>query len=156
MGWYMTTLPRDVLLESIYLARSGSRELLDAVYQLGEVGRIEDIPLLIRCIENPHPEVRSAAAQAMARIGGTSAITALLDALNQPDVPTRIVVILALGQTGCPEVVPVLERLTDAAEHMQIAEAASMALGLIGTPEALAASRRWMDRARQTGWHRAV
>lgn len=146
---------RDLLLETIQSAKLGSREFLESVYQLGEVGAVEDIPLLIHFMQSFNPDVRRVAVQAIAQIGGASAIAALLDALNQPDIATRIVVILALGQTGCREAAPVLERLTDSAEHMQIAEAASVALSLIGTPDALAASQRWMERARQSGWHRS-
>ncbi len=147
---------RVLLVEKFKTVRPGSIEMLDLLCELGEVGSVEDIPLLIGLLESTNPDVRSAAAQTMARIGGSSAIQALLDALNQPDTATRIAVILALGQSRCPEVAPVLAELALSAGHMQIAEAASMALSLIGTPEALAASAQWMDRARRSGWYCAA
>jgi HEAT repeat protein len=80
-------LQRDLSLQTLQSARPGSREFLDSVYALGGAGTVEDIPLLIHFMESPNPEVRCVAAQAIAQIGGASAVTALLDALNQPDIP---------------------------------------------------------------------
>lgn len=147
---------RGVLLESLQSIGENDRQFREIVARLGEIGIVDDVPFLARLLENDNPDVRGYAAQALGQLASScdSAMIVLLCALESLDVTGQITAILALGQSRRWDVVPTLANLTSA-PHMQVAEAAAMALTMIGTQEALSAIKDWKSRAERVGWYRA-
>lgn len=88
-----------------------------------------------RALEAKRPELRIAAANALARLDEPSALPAIVDALDDPDPRVRLRACYACGTIADPRAVPGLtERLDD---DPRVRRAAANALGAIGTDRAL-------------------
>ena len=80
-----------------------------------------------------HPDVRSAAALALAKIGGDKALALLISHADNTDVTVRNYTVQALGVIGRKEAIPYLiEALKD--DNNTIFGSAAEALGQIGRP----------------------
>lgn len=83
------------------------------------------------------PELRMAAANALARLGEPNGVPPLVDALDDPDPRVRLRLCHACGSLADPRAVPALkQRLAD--DHTRVRHAAANALGSIGTDQSLA------------------
>jgi len=89
---------------------------------------------LYELVDDPDPEVRSAAVRALGRIGDPSVVPALLSALQPPrSVPRRIVAqaLLRIGAAATPELIGAL-----GAPEVDVAAAAADVLGVLCVAEA--------------------
>lgn len=86
---------------------------------LGAIGTSADEAVVRRLLLDPHPAVRVAAVPAIARVGTSSLIAVVLDALGQQATVVRYLVGSVLLQVGEPLRAALRERLTrrDATEH---------------------------------------
>lgn len=82
------------------------------------------------------PELRMAAANALARLGEANAVPKLVDAMEDPDPRVRLRVCHACGALADPRAVPALTKRLD--DHARVRHAAANALGSIGTDQSLA------------------
>ena len=88
-----------------------------------------------RALDAERPELRIAAANALARLDEPSALPAIVDALADPDPRVRLRACYACGTIADPRAIPGLtERLDD---EPRVRRAAANALGAIGTDRAL-------------------
>lgn len=94
------------------------------------------IPILIRAVADPLPNVRSTAATALGALRATEATPQLLGLLGDPEAGPRRAAIEALGQLGGPEAVAGLVGALGAGDSETRAAAAG-ALGAIGDGSAV-------------------
>ncbi|MES3161297.1 MAG: HEAT repeat domain-containing protein [Halorubrum sp.] len=88
-----------------------------------------------RALEADRPELRIAAANALARLDETSTLPALVEALSDPDPRVRLRACHACGTFADPRAIPrLIERLDD---EPRVRRAAANALGAIGTDRSL-------------------
>ncbi|TAJ43675.1 HEAT repeat domain-containing protein [Methanofollis fontis] len=107
---------------------------------LGGTGSATATGPLLEALRDPDMGVRSAAAQALARIG-TQALTVLIPTLRDPDWRIRYRAAEALGEIGDPRAVsPLIRSLSDEKDHVRYMSA--KALGQIGDPAAIDALSR--------------
>jgi HEAT repeat protein len=104
------------------MRRASIRSLIDALQQaaspltrenvcdmLGERHAVRAVPTLVHALKDPSDGVRSAAADALAKIGKASAGPALFEALKtEEEDGTRQMMILALGAVGYVPAIPTL------------------------------------------------
>ncbi len=110
----------------------GDLALADAVELLGWVAADEDLELLLSFALSGEPALSRPGLNALGRLGSPAAITDLRTLLDRRDID-RYGVLLALGATGDPSVLPLLEdRLNDP----EMGHAASAALARYGGPSA--------------------
>jgi HEAT repeat protein len=95
------------------------------------------VPILIASLHNPDPLMRNAAAQALAHVDDERAVDPLLAAIADTDSWVRYFAARALGDQRRQRAVEALTRLAveDPAGHVRLA--ATMALGSIGSPQAV-------------------
>jgi len=119
------------------LGRSRRRRPLQrvrAAEMLATLGTGVAAARLYELVDDPDPEVRSAAVRALGRIGGPSVVPALLSALQPPrSVPRRIVAqaLLRIGAAATPELIGAL-----AAPEVDVAAAAADVLGVLCVADA--------------------
>jgi len=76
---------------------------------LGRMGEKEDIPLLERLCQSRFLDVKFGAMAALARLGDFKRIGMLLDMLEAPDSPTRVLAARELGETAYTPAVQALQ-----------------------------------------------
>jgi HEAT repeat protein len=117
-------------------------EAAEALGKLGDIRAVE--PLLAALGKYFSGSVPNPLAVALARLKDPRAIPVLADLLQHRDIAMRKSAAYALGELG-PEAAPHLLRVVENTEQSGgEREAAAKALKRIGTPEALAAYRRWL------------
>jgi len=83
--------------------------------------------------DSEHPDVRSAAALALGKVGGDDALSTLISHVHSSDITVKNYTLQALGMLGREEGIPsLLEALSDA--NNTIFASAAEALGEIGKP----------------------
>lgn len=93
---------------------------------------------LVDWLEGDYPEFRMVAAAALGRVGDETALSALMEALTDPDPRVRVQAVRSCGLIGDTRCVPALaDRLDDPTQRVK--REATNALGSIGTTEALKA-----------------
>jgi HEAT repeat protein len=106
-GTALVELGPAALPELRALAEHSDHQLRStAITLLGLVGDSGDSALAVRCLEDPSAEVRAAAAEALARIGGPPAEDALRNALDDRIPFVRAGAAVALGVIGSRAAVP--------------------------------------------------
>jgi len=121
---------------------------------LGELRAREAVRPLMQLLGAGDRVTRSSAAEALAAIGDTEAVPALLERLqDEKEVVPRTFAITALGNLEDARALkPLCELLTD--EDVLVRQSAANALGVLGSPNALEPLRnalrkeRWYDRGR--------
>jgi len=121
-----------------------------AAVVLGELGRPQAAEVLMPMLDDPEPEVRAAAAEALGRIGahGSSNKLAQVVANDTEELPVRVSAARALASLAEPAAVPQLTRALayrpavgqdqqDSSWLLRVE--AAWALGAIATPEAIRA-----------------
>ncbi len=112
-----------------------------ALTELGE----RAVPVLIRCLKSPRPDVRRAAAVILGEIGDPRATPDLVACLSDDDdVNVRTAAAEAVGSIRDPRAVPHLASLLHGRSR-SVAHRALTALTRIGTAEALTALKVWRD-----------
>ncbi|ARS91596.1 HEAT repeat domain-containing protein [Natrarchaeobaculum aegyptiacum] len=130
---------RAAAIDALYLRDEAAlEEVIDEVAAAG----IDDTPTWMDAdrptewLASDHPEFRLVAAAAVGRIEDDSAIPALLEVLDDPDVRVRARATAACGAIGDPQCIDALVfRLEDS--HEQVRRAGARALVAIGTPAAI-------------------
>jgi HEAT repeat protein len=113
-----------------------------ALKELGE----RAVPVLLRCLEGPRPDVRRAAALILGELGDPRATRQLVACLNDDDdVNVRQAAAEAIGAIGDPRAVPPLVSLLHG-DCRSGSHRALTALTRIGTPAALTALKEWRER----------
>ena len=122
------------------------------VFVLTCAARAADVAALANQLKSSDPDMRRAAAKALAEAGADAkpAITALSRALSDKDLFVRRFAAQALGEIG-PDAKSAIKPLSEALKdpRKEVAEAAATALGKIGAAEPLAALVA--DTKRDTG-----
>ncbi len=110
-----------------------------AATALGPLGVVASdggaVPVLVAHLKDPRPEVKAASAEALGRVGATSAAGPLVETLltNRFGAVREIVVALErLGGASLPALVPAL-----ANPELEVRKAATEAVAVIGTPGAV-------------------
>jgi HEAT repeat protein len=102
--------------------------------------RAADVSALVKQLKSDDPDLRRAAAKALAEAGADAkpAITALTEALKDKDLYVRRFAAQALGELG-PDAASAVKPLTEALKDpkKEVAAAAATALGKIGAVEPL-------------------
>lgn len=116
-----------------------------SAWALGNLGDSAIDPaglVLVQQLNDPVPEVKTAVAQAIGKIGATQGMVELLgEALNEADPETRRAVVQALGWLESPSAYQMLlDALTD--EDADVRQGAVAALGELGDAHALPAIRQ--------------
>ena len=114
-----------------------------AIALLGHVGDSTDSPLAVRCLGDPSAQVRAAAAETLARIGGPAAESALCSTLDDRIHFVRAEAAVALGAIGSRGPLPRLLEIART-DRFRPARAAAQAVGRI-SPKALAAAAEEPD-----------
>ena len=114
--------------------------LADRLFQtpdaIGKMIDVRDVPALVRCLAHTDPETRQRAADALTAIG-EPAVLALLYTLRSPRAGLRLGAIEVLAGIRDPASVgPLISRLQNE-KHQEIRCAAALALGEIGSPDAI-------------------
>ena len=102
--------------------KSGERE--DAMVGFGDFKDSSAVEYLQQGLLDPDEDVREAAIESLAELGGADSIRALSLVLNDPDAGIRIDAIDALGEIGGQEAVQLLETAM-ADENHTVREAAA-------------------------------
>jgi HEAT repeat protein len=104
------------------------------------------VPVLLRCLESPRPDVRRNAAGVLGEVGDASAIPWLIRLLGaDDDINVRQAAAEALGAIRDPRAVAPLVKLLHGG-NPSVASRALTALHSIGTPEALSALSTYRER----------
>lgn len=120
--------------------------LRNLAYMLGQIGNEESARTLSPLLRHENIKLRQEALRSIQRIGGNSRGTLLLSALPQTDDEEfKLNIIDVLGQSKAVEAVdPLLEMLKNrplmvSAQRINLEEKICMALGAIGSPDAIPA-----------------
>jgi HEAT repeat protein len=108
---------------------------LDAVLYIVDKFELECLPIFEDILNDTseHPDVRSAVALGLAKMGGDKAMEILVAHATSEDITVKNYVIQALGRLGREEVIPILiDSLKDKSNY--IFASAAEALGKIGKP----------------------
>lgn len=106
---------------------------------LGNMGGVA-VPALIAALEHKDIRVRRNATKALGNIGDTMAVPGLIGVLSDEDWEVRAGAAMVLGKMGTAAVPALTVALKDEAEYVDAM--ATLALRLIGTPEALEAIKK--------------
>jgi HEAT repeat protein/Uri superfamily endonuclease len=137
-GWFLETLGAqrlvvadeqlDKLLQILETDNDAARE--EAALALGGIGGAAR-EHLVAMLSRPDADARWWAARALAEVGGSQAVLALVRALNDPDADVRACVALALGRIGDGQAAPALAAcLGDGSTF--VADIAADALAMLG------------------------
>ena len=137
--WLRHNVEAKILLEALTLA-STDHACIVLCDVLGWRHENIAVPHIITLLEHESPKVRSAAADALAKIGDPSAGKALLRRLELPDpnIGVRRMLLAALGAVKCEEAIPSLIEYLQNPDPSQRGSAA-WSLGAMGVSEALSA-----------------
>ncbi len=101
---------------------------------LGTIGDARAVPLLVKALDDPEPNVCAAAAENLGKIGDDGAIPHLLRSLTKSDILLRYTILEALGKIGKPVPMAVITPLVH--ENL-LKKAVFDCLGAIGDAEAV-------------------
>lgn len=123
---------------------------------IGNLKAVRDVPALVRFLAHPDPLVRRHAGEALTEIGAP-AVPGLLSALRSPRSCLRLGAIEVLAGIRDPASVgPLIARLQNE-KHQEVRCAAILALGEIGSPEAIVGLVRLLrDNAKYVRYTAAV
>lgn len=146
--WLRHEVEAETLLEALTLA-STDHACIVLCDVLGWRHENIAVPHLITLLEHESFKVRSAAADALARIGDPSAGTALLKRLELPDpnIGVRRMLLAALGAVKCQLAIPLLIEYLQNPDPSQRGSA-SWSLGIMHANEALPALQDSLQRER--------
>ncbi|MBI4539494.1 MAG: HEAT repeat domain-containing protein [Gemmatimonadetes bacterium] len=124
------------------LAHGDSRVRRETVTALTKLGSPDAERLLLGVLDDPHPDVRSAATLAVSVLKVDRAVKPLLERLSVEDnEDAQIEIIRALGRIGDAVAVPAIEKFTSGGlfsrTPVRVRLEALRSLGAIGTPHAL-------------------
>lgn len=100
---------------------------------------------LLDLLDDPDPDVRAAAADAVGKRRIADALPALIASLEDDALPVRVAAARALGKIEDPAAVDALGRALADGEDLRFRKTAAWALGETESPEAVAALRRALD-----------
>lgn len=126
-------------VESLVVLLEHSENTFEIIQALGEIkdGRAVDA-LIVRLKDDKYPGIQAEAAKALAMIGGTQAVNALIAALSSRNESLRKDVVTTLDQIGDVNVIDALSKsLNDQYEDEGVRKAAANALGRIKHPRAV-------------------
>lgn len=109
---------------------------VSTVPDIGRLKQAGDIPTLIDLLKSPDPYIQWRAAEALGTCG-EKAVTLLLLALQSRAVPVRLGAIEALGQIRDARAVNPILAVIDHDASLEVRWAAVLALGDIGSPDAV-------------------
>jgi HEAT repeat protein len=136
------------LVEALALAPDAHTRMLlcDVLGFRKEAGAVD---ALVACLEDESPEVRSSAADALAKIGDARAGAPIFAraALPEPDAGARRMLVAALGAVGHQPAIPLLTELLDATDPSLRGNAA-WSLGALRAAGATFALREALTRER--------
>ena len=123
-----------------------------AARSLGLLGSAAEpaIPNLVAALRDEEGRVRWEAAEALGRIGGTTAVPALTNCLHDPDIPARQSAAFALGQIGpeAQEAVPALARALQDVGACSMAIYGLAQMGTSAVPVAIERCAKGDDKVR--------
>ncbi|MGO9921288.1 MAG: HEAT repeat domain-containing protein [Isosphaeraceae bacterium] len=130
------------------------REARDwAVAQLRATGADRLFPLLIPMLDDPDPEVRCTACEAVLWVDARRAIDMVLPLLGDPDVTVRLHACGCLHDFGDERAVAALIRVLRGEPDAQVRGNAAYALGGIGSPAAIPALLAAVDSDHELDMH---
>jgi HEAT repeat protein len=105
----------------------------------GELGAEEAVPALAKQLEHEDERVRKAVALALAKIGSRNTAEALRRALRDPSAGVRLQVALGVGGRRASALALLLTGALEAEKEAEVVRELVLALGRIGSPEAVQA-----------------
>ena len=105
----------------------------------GELGAEEAVPALAQQLEHKDERVRKAVALALAKIGSRNAAEPLRRALRDSSAGVRLQVALGVGARRASALTPLLTGALEAEKEGEVVRELVLALGRIGSPEAVQA-----------------
>jgi HEAT repeat protein len=118
------------------LGESNLREQLEIAQLVSERGVTEAVPVLVRWLDAPNPELRRVAVTTLASVRSTDSLPSLMRSLSDADMSVRSEAVRAVASLGhAAGVVSLLERLSDS-EALIRTQTASV-LGEIGDSRAV-------------------
>lgn len=109
----------------------------------GELSLAEAVPELVRQSDHEDERVRKAIAEALGRIGTPQAMEGLRKILNDPAQAVRLKALTHLGGRQARGMVSALRKLLQREEVEAVLHEALVALGRIGSPDAVALLGEW-------------
>lgn len=109
----------------------------------GEMGLADAVPELARQVSHPDERVRKAVAEALGKIGTPQAMEPLRQLMSDLSPAVRLKAVANLKGRGARGMPPVLAELLRTEENTDVQHEALLALGRIGTPDALVQLREW-------------
>ena len=109
----------------------------------GEMALAEAVPDLARQISHPDERVRKAIAEALGKIGTPQAMEPLRQLMSDPSPAVRLKAVSHLNGRGARGMPPALAELLRTEDNPDVQHEAFLALGRIGTPDALVQLREW-------------
>jgi len=104
---------------------------------LGAIGSDKAVDPLIRALNNPEAQVRSAACHALGAIGSDKAVDPLIRALDDPEVGVRIEACYALGAIGGDRAADALLQALDSERNSSVRTKIYEALGEMGCAKSI-------------------
>lgn len=120
----------------------------NAAELLGEMNQSDADSALIETLTHNDPRVRRAATLALIRLGTPKAVHTIVRSLTDDEASVRLKAVRGLGGIPHPRTVPALLSVLDSDKEEEVQNAALVALGRQGTPEAVA---RLAEEARPAG-----
>jgi HEAT repeat protein len=118
--------------EIVQLLKEGTRaEKIRAIHALGEIGGELVLPALTFCASRPEEDLKVAAIDALGKVGHLSALSPLLERLQERNPPVQARAIAAISHYRAPGLVGAIKPFLAAGDGLLDAEAA-LALGRIG------------------------
>lgn len=109
----------------------------------GEMELADAVPELAKQITHPDERVRKAVAEALGRIGTMQAMDPLRKLMTDESSAVRLKAVAHLSGRGSRGMPPALAELLKNEDHSDVQHEALLALGRIGTPDAIAILREW-------------
>ena len=109
----------------------------------GEMGLADAVPDLARQIGHPDERVRKAVAEALGKIGTPQAMEPLRQLMSDLSPAVRLKAVAHLNGRGARGMPPALAELLRTEDNPDVQHEALLALGRIGTPDALVQLREW-------------
>jgi HEAT repeat protein len=117
----------------------------------GEMGLSQGAPALGRQASHPDERVRKAVAGALARLGSPVALEHLARLLADPEAGVRRQALLYLAGPRAAALCPAIATLLQRERDEDVVREALLALGRIGTPDAIALLDGWAGARRASG-----